>query len=251
MPNLYEIVLNNILHKEETNMVYSQYYYPKRHGSQFIIDRLAEKLPVETNCPVRELTYTEGHWIINNQYTFDAVVYTVDVRQLNDIISNSSIQSDLPAELVDLRSNGTSNVLCYTDPTDLSWLYIPDENIKAHRIIYTGNFSPANNANKEKMTCVVEFSGKFSEEIMYGEIKKLPGNLKPIQPNYQANSYVIQDDNTRKLISAAKQALQPYRMYLCGRFAEWEYYNMDKAIEAAMKVTEEIGWPTPSRPSPV
>jgi UDP-galactopyranose mutase len=29
-------------------------------------------------------------------------------------------------------------------------------------------------------------------------------------------------------------------IYLLGRFAEWEYYNMDKAIEAAMKLDREI-----------
>jgi UDP-galactopyranose mutase len=35
--------------------------------------------------------------------------------------------------------------------------------------------------------------------------------------------------------------LGPHSIYLCGRFAEWEYYNMDKAIEAAINLVEEIG----------
>jgi UDP-galactopyranose mutase len=30
-----------------------------------------------------------------------------------------------------------------------------------------------------------------------------------------------------------KERLQQYNFHLLGRFAEWEYYNMDKAIEAA------------------
>jgi UDP-galactopyranose mutase len=29
-------------------------------------------------------------------------------------------------------------------------------------------------------------------------------------------------------------------LYFLGRFGEWEYYNMDKAMEAAMEITAQI-----------
>jgi len=139
-------------------------------------------------------------------------------------------------KVADLQSNGTSNVLCETDPNNLSWLYLPEAKFKAHRIIYTGNFSSTNNEGSNRTTCVVEFSGKQDQSEMFEELKILPGNLKALAFNYEPNSYIIQNETTREDILHLKSLLKPYRIYLLGRFAEWEYYNMDKCIEAAMEL---------------
>ena len=74
---------------------------------------------------------------------------------------------------------------------------------------------------------------------MLNEIKRLPGNLKALAFNYEPNSYIIQNETTRDDISTLKTLLKPYHIFLLGRFAEWEYYNMDKCIEAAMKLRTE------------
>ena len=142
--------------------------------------------------------------------------------------------------LENLRSNGTSNLFCETDENDISWLYIPENFTRAHRIIYTGNFSDTNNRGSKRKTCVVEFSGKVDYDTMTEEIKKLPGNLAPLSYNYEANSYVVQDKYTRKAIADAKNVLEKHNIFLLGRFAEWEYYNMDKAIEAAFSLSEKF-----------
>jgi len=34
--------------------------------------------------------------------------------------------------------------------------------------------------------------------------------------------------------------LQSFGFFLLGRFAEWEYYNMDKSIEAAMTLADSF-----------
>ena len=140
----------------------------------------------------------------------------------------------------DFASNGTSNVLCETDDNDISWLYLPEDKFKAHRIIYTGNFSDTNNEGTNRKTCVVEFSGKQEKEYMLKELANLPGNLKPIAFNYEPNSYIIQDKQTRANVRRLKIALANYNVYLLGRFAEWEYYNMDKCIEAAMELKTHL-----------
>jgi UDP-galactopyranose mutase len=127
-------------------------------------------------------------------------------------------------------------MLCETDATDLSWLYLPNANTRAHRIIYTGNFSETNNAANRRKSSVVEFSGIVDRATMEAELKHLPGNLKPVAVNSERNSYVIQDHRTRSQIASLKDSLEPQNFFLCGRFAEWEYYNMDKAIEAAMNL---------------
>lgn len=238
MPEVEHILLHNILRKEESEMVHSQFFYAQSGGSQFIIDRLSEGLDIQINSPVKSFERNEkGEWLIHGQ-AFDHVVYTGDLRKLQ-----AAIQLYLPEleAVQDLASNGTSSVFCECDPTDISWLYLPDPSIKAHRIIYTGTFSADNNRGSDRITCVVEYSGWVSEEERRQELSRLPGNLKPLDYNYEANSYVIQKPDTAAKVHAARQALKAQDFHILGRFGEWEYYNMDKAIEAAMRISEEIG----------
>lgn len=238
MPNFKDILLRNIKREEESQMVHSTFNYPNRNGSSFIAERFAENLNVSYNCNIKEIEYSDGQYMINGE-TFDALVYTADIRMIDKILKIEDERFQLLSEsLKSLKSNGTSNVLCYTDDSDLSWMYLPNENVLPHRIIYTGNFSPNNN-KENKLTCTVEFSGMVDQVTINKELKKLPGNLVPIAYNQEPNSYVIQDFDTRDVIKEVKGILEPKNVFLCGRFAEWEYYNMDKAIESAMDLAEE------------
>ena len=241
MPNLKQMLMSNIVREEEGDMVHATFFYARENGSQFIVDRLAQGLNIRLSTPVTTIEETENGLLLNGTDTFDTVVFCGDVRKLGSYYTNASetLKADLEA-VQNLRSNGTSNLFCECDPTDVSWLYLPGPEIQAHRIIYTGTFSPTNNRGSERLTCVVEFSGKHSYEFMVEQVKVLPGNLKPISFNYEPNSYVVQDPQTRSRIKAIKAETAEKGLYLLGRFAEWEYYNMDKAIEAAMEVTEHL-----------
>ncbi|WCT13162.1 protoporphyrinogen/coproporphyrinogen oxidase [Mucilaginibacter jinjuensis] len=237
MPKLREVILSNVVRQEETTMVHSTFYYPCKNGSQFIVDRLAEGLSINKSYDVQSIEYLDEYKLsVNNgDKIVDSIVYCGDVRKLHNIIkiNDSALQKAL-IDISNLVSNGTSNILCETDADDISWLYLPEERFKAHRIIYTGNFSDSNNGGTARKTCVVEFSGKQNQDDMIKELALLPGNLVPLAFNYEPNSYIIQGEETREKILLLKKLLKPYRIFLLGRFAEWEYYNMDKCIEAAM-----------------
>ncbi|WP_187261489.1 protoporphyrinogen/coproporphyrinogen oxidase [Pontibacter beigongshangensis] len=241
MPDIKEIILSNVMKEEEAQMVHSTFYYPRRGGSQFIANRLAKNSNIKTSSPVNGIRKQAGNIVVNSTYTADAIIYTGDVRKLHKMIKIED--ADLQQALLDvtmLKSNGTSNLFCECDENELSWLYIPENFTSAHRIIYTGNFSPDNNQGSSRKTCVVEFSGKVSFEEMQLEIKKLPGNLTPLHHNYEPNSYVIQEKDTRHKIARLKMQLEKHQIYLTGRFAEWEYYNMDKALEASLNLARHI-----------
>lgn len=239
MPKLREVLFSNILKKEETSMVHSSFYYPCRDGSQFIVERLSKGLSINCSYDVESIQCISNNLLSINggDKIADSIVYCGDIRQLNKIIKIQDAGLQLALNNVtDLISNATSNVLCETDSNDISWLYLPEEKFKAHRIIYTGNFSESNNEGTDRKTCVVEFSGKQNQADMLEELKLLPGNLKAIAFNYEPNSYIVQSPDTREKVELLKSLLKPYNIFLLGRFAEWEYYNMDKCIEAAMEL---------------
>ena len=234
MPDYQEIILKNINREGETEMVHSTFYYPLKGGSQFIADRLAGNLEIRCESRVTKCEVS-GNKLRIEGHLYDAMIYTGDIRTLDKMLNipDPVLESSLRS-VSSLPSNGTSNLFCETDETDVSWLYLPDPATRAHRIIYTGNFSPNNNPPQGRKTCTVEFSGEVSREEMENEISLLPGNLTVLDMNHEANSYVIQTGGVRDKMDQLRSALRNYRIYPVGRFAEWEYYNMDKAIESAM-----------------
>ena len=240
MPDYREIILNNITRESEKGMVHNTFYYPLKGGSQFIADRLAQNLDVRYGMQITNIEADNNKVRVEGQ-SYDGMIYTGDIRRLHERMNtnDSGLKSALH-KVGYLRSNGTSNLFCETDDTDLSWLYVPGPSTRAHRIIYTGNFSPNNNPPGSRKTCTVEFSGKVAREEMEKEIMQLPGKLKVLDMNYEPNSYVIQTSGVREKISHIRTKLRKYRIYPVGRFAEWEYYNMDKAIESAMNAADLI-----------
>lgn len=240
MPDLEKIVFDNIFRKDESEMVHASFYYPVRDGSQFIIDRILDGISVKCDHPVSRIQIGKNGVVCEGE-PCEAVVYTGDLRRLADILQHDDAELNLELEdLKGLQSHGTSNMLCECDSTELSWLYLPDRQLRAHRIIYTGNFAKSNNGSLTRRSCVVEFSGLLSEEEMRAELPKLPGNLRFLASNQHANSYVIHNKNSRSVIEKARQRLKRHGVFLLGRFGEWEYYNMDKAIEAAMQLATEL-----------
>jgi len=239
MPNIPEILTSNIVCAEESTMVHSTFWYPKNGGSQFLANTLAKNLDIRFNQTISSIKRDNKQWFVNEE-TFDHVVYTGDVRMLKDILSDEIIPIEIKNQLSALKSNGTSNVLCEIDKNDFSWMYFPESKYKIHRIIYTGNFAETNNGNVSRNTCTIEFSGLLSEEDLTAEIVKLPGSPKVLAYNYEPNSYIYHTHQTPVILSKLKSCLDLKSFYLVGRFAEWEYYNMDKAIEAGMLLTEKL-----------
>jgi len=242
-----EIIEKNML-KLRDDMVHSTFFYPKRGGSQFIIDRLAEELVI-INAEVSSIDYSSGTYAINHVHDKNqAIVYTGDSRRLPEILSpraraHVGLTEDLCLHLQSLPSNSTTTMLCECDQTDFSWVYLPGPETKCHRIIMTGNFSPSNSSPDlppGRSTCTIEYSGQLSKEEMGLEIMKLPFAMKPIAYNYCPNSYIIHDPSTASLMNEFTALLARRGIFCCGRFAEWQYYNMDAAISSALSVAAQM-----------
>lgn len=235
MPNKTDIFSNNIYKSEENNMAHSTFFYPKKGGSQFIIDKIGEDLDVRLNQEINRIELKNDKWYIEGN-VFDKIIYTGNITKLPNVIKGIDLSE---FDFSSFKSHGTTTVLCEVESNDMSWLYIPEKNIQAHRIIMTGNFSKTNNG-KFKCTATIEFSKKLSKEKIHSECNKLEIIKTILDYNYTRDSYVIQDSNTRKKVIELKKILNTKKFFLLGRFAEWEYYNMDNAIASAMDLTEKL-----------
>ena len=237
MPTVNEIFFNNMNHVEERNFVHSTFWYPKQDGSQFFANRLATEINVQYGKSIDKLIFSEGVWEIEAD-KYDIVVFCGNIKQLPISIEGVDI-SKYKEKIDTLQYHGTTTVFCEIDKNPYSWLYLPSSEYSSHRIICTGNFSVMNNA-PGKMTGTIEFTDDISLEDIKDNLQKMPFSPIYITHKYNRYTYPIQTAGTREMINEIKQVMCKNNFYITGRFADWEYYNMDVAIKAAMKVCERL-----------
>ena len=237
MPNVEDIIYNNFNHVVERQFVHSTFYYEKEGGSQFIIDRLSEGLNIHVSTPITSIRYEKPFWFVCDEQ-YDAVVFCGNIRQLPNILSGVDLRV-WEKPIRDLQYHGTTTVFCELESSPYSWIYLPDSSCRAHRIICTGNFAPSNNAVGH-FTGTIEFTDEISKEEILRQLDKLPLHPKYITHRYNPYTYPIQNKDTRAMLHSFKQSMASHQLYMTGRFVDWEYYNMDAAIFAAMRTAELI-----------
>jgi len=241
MPTTREMRNNNANHTEEKAFVHSTFWYEKKNGSQYIADKLAEGLHIEYNSNIVNLRYFEGMWYIAGE-AFDKVVFCGNIMDLPKLIEGVDIVK-YQKQISNLEYHGTTSVFCEIDVNPYSWIYLPSCKYEGHRIICTGNFASTNNApamSKDRITATIEFTDYISKDAILVNLKRIPLNPRYLDHKYNQYTYPIQDVNTRTMIGQLKSYLAPKGFYLTGRFADWEYYNMDVAIGAAMDLCLKI-----------
>lgn len=241
MPTTQEMRDNNANKVEEKAFVHAVFWYEKINGSQYIADKLAGELNIKYNTNITSIQKVSDKWMICGE-EFDKVVFCGNIKDLNKIIEGVDI-STFNKQIEALEYHGTTAVFCEIDKNPYSWIYQPSRKHESHRIICTGNFSSTNNSSmlsEDRITATIEFTDSISKDNILENLKRIPLNPKYITHCYNEFSYPIQDSNTRYMIKELKSTLSPYGLYFTGRFADWEYYNMDMAIGAAMDLCKNI-----------
>lgn len=240
MPTAEEMFFNNIYHVEENSFVHSSFYYPYKGGSQFIANTIAQGIKVRYNCRVECVSRNpKGGYIISNDI-FDSIVFCGNIKQLPSLLSGIVNLRGYTDSIDQLKYHGTTSVFAEITPNPYSWIYMPGTEHRSHRIICTGNFSQTNNASG-KMTATIEFTNKLSVDDILSNLNKIPFSPKYLTHHFEEYTYPVQDSNTRQMINQLKEELAKKKIYLCGRFAEWEYANMDICVGSAMDLVKKIG----------
>ena len=173
---------------------------------------------------------------------YDKVVFCGNIKEMLGMIVGVDLKA-FKEPVESLEYHGTTTVFCEIDKNPFSWIYQPSRCHASHRIICTGNFSKTNNdvkMQKERITATIEFTDEISKEDILDNLNRIPLNPRYIDHIYNKYTYPIQDVNTRCMIKKLKTILAPYGFFFTGRFADWEYYNMDVAIGAAMDLVNTL-----------
>lgn len=243
MPTVSEMIYNNINHVKEKTFVHSTFWYEKQNGSQYIADTLAQGIDIRYNTPIDKIKYhhSKRKWLLC-QEEYDKVVFCGNIKDMINMIEGVDISS-FKDKVCQLEAHGTTAVFCEIDKNPYSWIYQPSRKHQSHRIICTGNFAPSNNQKNlspDRITATIEFTDYISKEEIDDNLSRIPLHPQFIDVQYNPYTYPIQDTHTRDMIFNLKKQLSGSNFYFTGRFADWEYYNMDVAIGAAMDLCKTI-----------
>ncbi|MBN1892291.1 MAG: UDP-galactopyranose mutase [Clostridiales bacterium] len=139
--------------------------------------------------------------------------------------------------------------VCYTGSIDELFDYalgnLPyrslDLHFEDHPVGFFQTASVVNYPNEEKFTRITEFKHLTLQEVEGATtiMKEYPIPYRP--GGRSVPFYPIQSDDNHKLYRDYLELCDKYEdLYLCGRLAEYKYYNMDAVIDRALSVAEQI-----------
>lgn len=240
IPNEKDMICS-ILKKDftESKMPHATFYYPLHGGIQTMVNAIAAGLNIYCNSPVRVLRKEKEQWIVNEDKIFDAIISTIPLPMLPTMM-------ELPKSVIehinDLKYNSMTTVLFDCPKTDITWLYLPSPDYRAHRVGYQSALTPHASKNSQRGCASLEIIGeKFEISSSFSsESDVLPKELgftKILDSEFTEYAYVIHDLKYRRNISAILQYFSRDPSFkLLGRWGTWNYKNMDLCILDAMNL---------------
>jgi protoporphyrinogen oxidase len=224
----------------ESLMPHSTYYYPHKGGIRNFIDAIASGLnEIHRGVPIESLEMIEGEYVVNGSSSYDLVINTAPLPELVGVIKG--MPDEVTKAINDLKYNSIKTVLfaCPHD-NDYSWIYLPDPSIKPHRIVYQGNFAPGNAPAPDNSSLTVEVIGDYPLGKVIEAIKGKIQFGEYLDEHYTKYAYVIFDRDRARNMELIRHFFADVGIELLGRFAEWEYYNMDVCIERAFALFNKL-----------
>lgn len=235
------------------------FYYPKTGGIQSLTKSLAEKIKnhIITGFEVKKLRKEDNKWIITNgkeERTCEKIISTIPVQNL---IKAVDAPKEVEKAAKNLKYNSLISIMLGLNTpkiNDLSWLYIPEKTILPHRVSFPSNYSPYAVPQRKssvlaEITCTVGSEiWKTRDETLIEHVIADLHSLKIINKKdiYFAKAkrteyaYVINDLHHDKNMQVIRDYAKKAGIDLVGRFAEFEYMNMDDCVRRAMDYVKEM-----------
>lgn len=244
LPTIREVV-TALLTKDpkERKMPHSTFYYPLQGGIQSLINAIINEVSeIKTDFQLNSLECIGKKWVINGEDYFDHVICTIPLKELTRVLK---LPEKVKRAIEDLKYNSLTTTICESSKNDnISWIYVPSKEYRAHRLVFQGNFAPGN-CPEGKSSITIETIGKIDPDNQVNEFKRCdqPKEIQLediIDTSFTEYAYMIFDKNYPENINLINSYFKDINFTLLGRFAEWKYYNMDVCIKRAFEVADEL-----------
>jgi len=237
----------------------AQFWYPKDGGIGSLPNRLAEGQNISYKSDAVAVKPTKKG--VKVTYRKDGAAKTVESEYVMSSLPLPElvkIMPGVPEDVVKATAELVHNsIVCVNvgvnrpSITDKHWLYFPEAHLPFNRISFPMNFSPGTTPSGRSSVLVeVTFRGEqpdleeTKERVLEGlvdaELMEEGDEVEVCQASSYRYAYVIYDLDHRRNVAVVHRYLRENRVIPIGRFGEWEYYNMDKAILSGKRAAEAL-----------
>jgi len=235
------------------------FYYPKKGGIGSLISGLEKKSSrIVKDFEVNKIRKENGSWLASNKKIskkYDLLVSTIPLFDLLGALEG--IPEKVQDALDGLRYNCLITVMLGIDSPkllDYTAVYFPDKEVVFHRLGFPRVFS-SNNVPDGRTSVVAEITAmegsslwKMSDKQLEKQVIDDLDSLNVINKKKICfakvkrfkYAYVIYDKDYYRNIQIVKEFVKKQGIILCGRFAEFEYLNMDDCVNRASKLAQKI-----------
>lgn len=234
----------------------AEFWYPFHGGIEALpLAFLSEVKNVNLEMEVSKVYLSKKCVEFNNnkKVFFEKLISTLPLPEIIKYIDD--VPNEIKKASQELENNSVYCVNLGIERERISpyhYVYFYEPDFLFHRISYPMNFS--------KHT-VPKACSSISTETSYSKYKKISKEniiervvedlikAKILSPDDKIVvsdvadikcAYVIYDKNHRKNVNKIHDFLRKNNIFPCGRFGEWEYFNMDHSIASGKRIAEEI-----------
>lgn len=256
-------ILKSALGIETEGYTHQLYFsYPRTGGIESLIASLHARVPqVTTGFTVRSIERTRDGWDVcdgSRRKRFERLIITCPVTEVVHAMKDVPEEVRLAAD--GLLYNSVVVVLVGINSTrlmDKSGIYIPDPGVLPHRVCYPGFFSPSMvpegcSSLIAEMTfppgnALLRCSDEELTERVIADLTRLGfftrDEITVTAIRRLERGYVLYDQHRQRHMQTIRSYFTSAGIALCGRFAEFEYLNMDECLNRARRLATE--WNAP------
>ena len=235
----------------------ARFGYPLHGGTAALVERIIApfKDRIETNSPVRSLDVHNKIVITEDgrEIPYHTLVLTLPLLEI--VRMTAGISDDVAAAARELEF---LSVLCVNvgirepNPTEKHWIYFPESSFLFHRIFVQGNASPnvcpdgcfsytaEITYNQRKQVDFATAGERTVEGLQQSGLLHNPQNVDVVDLIDIPTAYIVPKQNRKQIVDTIRKWYLDHDVHLVGRFAEWEYYNMDHSLDAGWTVAERL-----------
>jgi protoporphyrinogen oxidase len=253
-PPVEDIIKSGIGIETEGYTHQAVFSYPLDGGIMQLVTAIAEPvLPfIRTGFRVTSLRKDSQKWRISNgreTITADRVVCTIPVQHLLPCLDKVPGKVTKASHALVYNSLICVNIGIRGPLPAISWMYIPDKALgKTNRLSFPSNFS-RHTAPEGFGAILAEITYQPGDEMsntpdreLIGEVLQMLESMEICSPDQvvfssverQPFAYVVYDLGYQKNIATIKEFCRSQEIPLMGRFAQFEYLNMDGCIRSVM-----------------
>lgn len=255
LPSLDEVLEGSLKQASRCSGINANFIYPYEGGIQAIFEAFVPHIQnLHLNSKVTSVSLkNKSLEVEGKKHFYEKLVATLPLPELIQILESPPTEVKEAAQELKWTSLYIVNV--GVDRPFLSEkhrVYYPEEDFIFHKLGYYQNQSPQMvPPGKSAVSAEISFSPRRpikkeqAVEKTVEDLKKarVLGKNDPIILTHVLTlpyAYALYDHKRKEAVSCIQEFLEKNDIYLCGRYAQWEYQNMEQNILAGKALAEKL-----------